>query len=88
MNYKTRTTRTTVLPEGERIYSERATHVEISDEAGGEFVVLRQTEGEIRIDPQEWPCLRGAIDDAFDRCEEFSPPQRGAEVMENNNPQE
>jgi len=67
MNYETRVTRITVAPKNERIFSEMATHVEIADEAAGEFIVIRQSigrpeEGEVRIEPEEWPSIRDAVD--------------------------
>lgn len=67
------TTRLTVVPEGEPIYSEMATHVDMQDEAAGPFVELAQIgkigdEGRsvIRIDLEEWPTIRGAIDQMID----------------------
>jgi len=65
--YKTRVTRLTVLPEGEPIFSEKATHVEIDDEAGGEFVKVSQIfdhakPGEIGLEPDNWPAIRDAIE--------------------------
>lgn len=67
------TTRLTVVPEGEPIYSEMATHVEMQDEASGAFVELVQIGqiGEagrniVRIDADEWPAIRGAVDQMID----------------------
>ncbi len=63
------TTRLTVVPEGEPIFSELATHIEMQDEAAGPFVELVQIgkigeagRNTIRIDADEWPAIRGAID--------------------------
>lgn len=71
--YHVITTRLTVVPEGEPIYSEMATHIEMQDEAAGAFVELVQIgqigdEGRsvIRIDLEEWPAIRGAIDQMID----------------------
>lgn len=69
----TRTTRLHVLPEDQPLFSELATEVEINDEAGGEFVVVRQTygkngENEIRVDPEEWPEIKAAIDRMIAEC--------------------
>jgi hypothetical protein len=54
------------------IFSELATTVSIADEAGGEFVRVRQeamTEnGVIHIDPGEWPVLRDAIERMLGEC--------------------
>ena len=64
-----RTTRVTILPEGEPIFSDTATHIKIEDEAAGEFLEIEQQSGHvgtkdqtIQITPDEWPVLRGAID--------------------------
>lgn len=58
-----------VLPDSEMICCERAIRVEIDDEGAGEFVVVRQSEGEkIRIDPHEWPSLRAAINRMVRQC--------------------
>jgi hypothetical protein len=59
-------------PTGEEMFSERIITIEIMDESGGEFVVLKsqhdKAEGEVRIDPEEWPSLRLAIDYALEEC--------------------
>ena len=67
------TTRLTVVPEGEPIYSEMATHVEMQDEASGAFVELVQIgqigeagRNAVRIDADEWPAIRGAVDQMID----------------------
>lgn len=70
MTQTTRVTRVHVLPEGEPIFSEQAFTVEIDDEAGGEFVVVRDCEGKIRLNPEEWPALRKAIDRMVKECRE------------------
>jgi len=67
MKYITRKLSVIVLPEGEPIYSERGTIVEIMDEAAGEFLAVKQCgidndRGEIRISPEEWPEIKEAID--------------------------
>lgn len=66
--YETRITRMTVAPEGEPLFSEQATHIEIDDEGGGEFVKIVQPSGsaDIRIDADEWPVIRAAIDKMVD----------------------
>lgn len=69
-NYRVRVTRLTIVPAGEPIFSEQATHVEIDDEAAGEFVRVTQQPGStedpdsraIRIEPTEWPAIRHAIE--------------------------
>jgi hypothetical protein len=68
-----RTIKLAVLPKGEPLFSERATEVEIVDDAAGEFVKVIQTDeaaenGTIQIDPAEWPILRKAIDKMIKEC--------------------
>jgi hypothetical protein len=70
MTQTTRVTRLHVLPEGEPLFSEQAFTVEIDDEAGGEFVVVRDRDGEIRLNAEEWPALREAIDRMVKECRE------------------
>ena len=61
-----RTTKLTITPAGEPIFSERGFTVEIDDEGAGEFIVVRENDaavtGGIRIDQTEWAELRSAID--------------------------
>lgn len=71
MNYETRVTCMTVLPEGESIFCEGATQIEFDDEGGGEFVVVRQcgdNEEKIKIAPDDWPAIRKAIDKMIKEC--------------------
>ena len=75
-NYATRITRVSVLPHGEPVFSERTTHIEIDDEAAGEFVKISQEGGHtdiakwITVEPSEWPVLRDAIQFMVDQCKE------------------
>jgi hypothetical protein len=71
--YNVITTRLTVVPDGEPIFSEYATHVEMQDEAAGAFVELVQVgklddagRNVVRINADEWPAIRGAIDQMLD----------------------
>lgn len=67
----TRVTKLTITPDGEPLFSERATDVLIDDEAAGEFVVVEQHAdelGKIAIDPDEWPTLRAAINRMVKEC--------------------
>ena len=70
--YETRVISKVHLKEGDEIFSESCTTVEIADEAGGEFVTVRQSSDsggeEIKIDPIEWPSLRALIDEMIDQC--------------------
>jgi hypothetical protein len=74
MNYDTRITQLTIVPNGEALFHHMATIIEISDEAGGEYLTIKQFNdrskpGEIEIDDQLWPTLRGAIDRMFEEIE-------------------
>jgi len=73
--FRTRATRLTVLPEGDPIFSEMATHIELDDEAAGEYVTITQdratprykdgiknANNAISITPEEWPVIKAAID--------------------------
>lgn len=67
-------TRICHVPEGEPIFHERATIIEIEDDAGGEYIVVSQPgdstpgRGTIAISPGEWETLREAIDGMVKRC--------------------
>jgi hypothetical protein len=70
---KIRVTQLTVVPDGKPIFDESATQVEITDEGGGEFLVIRQTGaggGQIRLDVDEWPTIREAIERMIDEVKE------------------
>ena len=67
--YIIRTTRVSVLPPDEPLFSERCTHITIVDEAAGEFLEVEQQSGSdgvkrqtIQISPDEWPVLKQAIE--------------------------
>ena len=75
MNYITRVTRLTVLPEKEPIYSEKATHIEIEDESSGEVVAITQIfgqekPGKIWVNHEEWPLIRDAVEQLLRDIEE------------------
>lgn len=66
-----RVTQLTVVADDKPIFDESATQVEITDEGGGEFVLVKQTfssKGEIKIDPSEWDRVREAIDQMIREC--------------------
>ncbi len=67
---KVRITQLTVAPEGADLCDDRSTIIEITDEGGGEFITVIQPDGpaEIRIDADEWPAIRRAIDKLFKEC--------------------
>ena len=71
--YIIRPTSWIVGPSEEPAHSLQMTTIRIDDEGGGEFVVLEQENDtgpvhQISIDPEEWPTLRKAIDDAVKQC--------------------
>ena len=75
MTYETRITRLTVLPKGDPLFSEKATHIQIEDESAGEFISIEQTyesatPGKIVINPDEWPEIRDAVQKLLDDCRE------------------
>ena len=74
MTYETRVTQMTVVPKTEPLLSEMATEVTIVDQAGGEYVEVKQQGrtdlGKIAINPEEWPMLKRAIDTLIAECRE------------------
>jgi hypothetical protein len=59
-----------VKPKGEPIFSEMATIINRDNEAGEQFVSIRQINdhakpGIIRLDPVEWEAIKQAVDAAF-----------------------
>jgi hypothetical protein len=79
--YETRTTRCCISPIGEPTFSEMATHVEIVDEAAGEYVEVSQYSsegiGKITIDPEEWPAIRDAIEAMLRICRTYPAADKG-----------
>jgi hypothetical protein len=69
MKYESRTTRVSIIPKGEPIFSQHGYHIEIDDEAAGEFVSVKyEDQGAkdgMEIDPEVWPILRETIDAMF-----------------------
>jgi len=67
--YKIRTTRLTICPENEPIFSEMATNITIVDEAAGEYIEIEQQScnGEtkrqtIAVGPDEWEVIKKAVE--------------------------
>jgi hypothetical protein len=59
-----RLAKVTITPENAPLFDDRATSIEIDDEGGGEFIVISQSEGRsTRIEKDEWPFLREAINE-------------------------
>jgi hypothetical protein len=71
----TRTTQVTLMQEDGNVFDECNWVVSIDDESAGEFVILRDQcdePSELRIDPEEWPTLREAIDKMIGECNKES----------------
>lgn len=66
-----------MMPQKEKIFSERCITVTIDDESGGGFLVIKSNqesleEGEIRIDAEEWPVIRSIINKAVKQCKKYN----------------
>ncbi len=60
------TSRITVLPKGEAIFSYQATEISIVDEAAGPFIEIKQfpevgDEQSIKFNVEEWPYIAKAV---------------------------
>ncbi len=69
MNYHTRVTRLTISQPGEPIFSDQTIHIEIEDEAAGEYVKISQQsdhrdaqDQSVCITPDEWPAVFDAVE--------------------------
>lgn len=68
--YRARIKSMTVNAEGESLYDSMGYIIEIDDLGGGEFVVIRDNEGNsIQVNPEEWETLKYAIDTLIQSCE-------------------
>lgn len=72
-NLKIRVTKLCVLPPGDPIFSELCTEVSIDDEAGGEYVQVKQLHdrsepGTIFVDDKCWPAIKLAIETLLEQC--------------------
>ncbi len=69
---KTRITQLTVAPEGADLYDDRSTLIEVMDEGDGEFIIIIQPvkAATIRIDLDEWPAIRAAVNKLIKECKE------------------
>ena len=66
---KPRITRITMVKEGEPLFSEYGYTIQIEDEAAGEYIkITDHHEGEMSINPEEWPALRAAINKMVRLC--------------------
>ena len=73
---KTITSRITVLPKGEAIFSYQATEISIVDEAAGPFIEIKQfpqegDEQSIKFNVEEWPFIENAIDKIIQEIEKL-----------------
>ena len=72
MNHRTILGQLRVIPDGKTWADEGVTIIGMDDEGGGAFVTVRQEEAlntnEIRIDPDEWPAVRAAINRMVREC--------------------
>lgn len=62
IKYIVLSTQLTIVPTGQTLNDERATRVALEDDGAGIFVTVSQDDGAVRIDPDEWPALRDAIE--------------------------
>jgi hypothetical protein len=69
-----RQTQWTVMPEGESIFTEGTTVITIQDEAAGEYLEVEQLngQGKLYIEPDNWPAIRKAIDEAVAACGQYA----------------
>lgn len=71
MKYQIETLAMIVVPEGDPVFSEMATRIEIEDEASGPFLRISQTgpgKG-IALSANEWPAIREAIEEMLATCD-------------------
>lgn len=74
IEYEARVVAMVVGPKGDPLFSERATRIEIVDEAAGEYVRVSQVGGHtceskfLLVDPEEWSTVRAAIDTLVAAC--------------------
>jgi hypothetical protein len=69
---KLRVTRMHVLPAGNPIFSEPGYSVEIDDEAGGEFLILKDNDDNaISFDKEHWPTIKSAVEAMIKESDEW-----------------
>lgn len=72
--YERRIVKICVAPKDVPIFEQGVTFIEIADESGGEFVEVSQHHDEgkaaVKINPDEWPIIRDAIDEMVLKCRE------------------
>jgi hypothetical protein len=75
---KTITTRITVLPENQPIFSELATEISITDEAAGPFIEMRQisqsgNEDVLHFEIDEWSHVAKAVGKLIQEIKKLKP---------------
>jgi hypothetical protein len=75
---KTITSRITVLPENQPIFSELATEISIMDEAAGPFIEMRQisqsgNEDVLHFEIDEWPHIAKAVGKLIQEIKKLKP---------------
>ena len=78
MKYTSRITQMTILPVGEPIFSDKAILISIEDEAGGEYIQIKQqmdipsdADQTVAFDPEEWEEVKGVIDQMFKDIKDY-----------------
>ena len=71
---KPRITKMSITPNDCELFDDNATHISIEDEGGGEFIAILQPHMpsgcETRIDTNEWPAIRAAVNKLIKECKE------------------
>lgn len=77
MTYRTIITQRRVIPSGKTMDDEGVTIIGMDTEGGGAFVTIRQESAMdsdiIRIDPDEWPAVRAAVNRMVRECRGVEP---------------
>lgn len=60
--YVQRTTGIAVMQTGDSPFNETATRIRVTDDGAGEYVVIEQDEGSVKVAPEDWPTIRDAVD--------------------------
>ena len=65
-----------VCRKGKQLFDEGTTKISLEDDAAGEYIVLQQfadslENGQMKLDPDEWPVVRKAIDRMVKSCRSY-----------------
>ena len=66
-----------VVPKGAFMHSEQATRIEVQDDGGGPYIEVSQESGGIKIDPEEWPSIKRAIEQMIGTAQALEAEARG-----------